>query len=44
MKEPAQAINKNFSLTGEGIHQAAKSHMVLSKQSLIHSDSFQPKI
>jgi hypothetical protein len=43
MKEPAGAIHKGFVLT-EGFIQKVKSLMVLSKRSLIHSDSFQPKI
>jgi hypothetical protein len=42
MKEPIRTINKNLCLTG-GFINKVKSPMVLSKRSLIHSDSFQPK-
>jgi len=43
MKESAQAINKVSALTG-GYVNNVKSYVVLSKRSLIHSDSFQAKI
>gem|GEM_PF-761832 len=43
MKEPALAIHKGLCFNRGGNHKV-KSPKVLSKRSLIHSDSFQPKI
>jgi len=43
MKDLPGLFIKVSALTGDFIHNV-KSHMVLSKRSLIHSDSFQPKI
>jgi hypothetical protein len=42
MKEPGLAVNKGLCLTGSFIHKV-ESPMVLSKRSLIHSDSFYKK-
>jgi hypothetical protein len=43
MKEPARANDKDLCFNRVFIHKV-KSLMVLSKRSLIHSNSFQPKI
>jgi len=43
MKEPAQAINKGLYFD-RWFHLSNKIAMVLSKRSLIHSNSFQLKI
>jgi hypothetical protein len=43
MKEPDRAVHKGLLSFGRDFLHNVKSRMVLSKRSLIHSDSFQQK-